>query len=613
MTEILADIFSQCDPDEIDKVCYLSLGVLAPKFANLEFNLAEKMMIRAVAQSTNKPITEITSIFKETGDLGEVIYKILEKSSFVKRTGIPNMAESQNRDSREIYNTKISSKEKATDNNPTINQVYSSLVTIANYSGTGSQEQKINGIVALLKQLDPLSAKYLIRIPIKKLRLGFSDMTIIDALSWMQTGDKSLRKPIEQAFNVLTDIGEIANIFKSEGLEGIEKVIPKPGKPIRPAKATPLLDPEDILSKMDQQAALEPKYDGFRVQIHMDKSRTMPHQEVESLFATEPKPFVAIYSRNLDNITHMFPELVEAIQNFPVNSIIIDGEAVATDSKTGKMLDFQETIKRKRKHNIDQVASQIPLTAFIFDIMYLNGQSTMCKTVTERRQILEEVFKDAEHKAQNKQDSTIQHSAFSTLSLQLTRQTIVTNIKDFNTYFKQMSEEKLEGLMAKKIDAPYRAGARDFTWVKYKVGMQSDMADTVDAIIMGYFKGQGKWTQFGLGKLLIGVRDGDKVIALSKVGSGLSEERIKELVLRLEKIRLDEKPESFQVDKTLIPDIWVEPSQVIEIRADSISKSSFYSTGLSLRFPRFIRFRDDKSTEDATSIKELQVISGDKS
>ena len=347
---------------------------------------------------------------------------------------------------------------------------------------------------------------------------------------------------------------------------------------------------------MDQQSLLEPKYDGFRVQIHLDKSRSMPLEEEGSLFAQDPKPYVQIFSRNLDNITYMFPELVEAVAQLNVESIILDGEAIAVDPQTGTLLDFQETIKRKRKHNIDQMAKDIPLNAFIFDLLYLNGTSYISTSLTKRRQALQHVF---ETSPQND-------------SLQVTPYKIVQQPDQFQQYFNDIAADGLEGVMAKKVNAPYRAGARDFTWVKFKVGMQTHMADTVDAVIMGYFKGQGKWAKFGLGKILIGLPNSDQIYSLSKVGSGLSEETIKELVNRLEKIKTDQPPTQYHVDKNLIPDVWVKPQQVIEIRADSISKSPIYTAGLSLRFPRFIRFRDDKSIEDATSIKELKIIAGEK-
>ncbi|PIP53212.1 DNA ligase, partial [Candidatus Beckwithbacteria bacterium CG23_combo_of_CG06-09_8_20_14_all_34_8] len=419
--------------------------------------------------------------------------------------------------------------------------------------------------------------------------------TIVDALSWMQTGDKSLRQPLESAYNVRADIGQIASIFKQDGLLTIEKIIPQPGTPIRPCKATPLLDPQDILDKMADQTALEPKFDGFRVQIHVDKNRQFELDQGDlSLFSKENKVFVRIFSRNLDDTTHMFPDLVASAQNLPIESIILDGEAVAVDPKSGEILSFQETVKRKRKHDIDEVSKDIPLKAFIFDVLYLNGQSTLNLPFAQRRKMLEKIFSKQDRKQ----------------ALEIAEQLVVNNLDDLQTYFSKMATQKLEGLMAKKLDSPYKAGARDFTWVKYKLGMQRDLADTVDVIVMGYFKGQGKWTQFGLGKLLVGIPVGDTIVSLSKVGSGLSEDNIVEMVKRCKAIEVSTQPKEYIVDKNLLPDVWVEPKLVIELRADSISKSPFYQTGLSLRFPRFIKFRDDKSITDATNLEELKIIAG---
>ncbi|NMB57108.1 ATP-dependent DNA ligase [Candidatus Beckwithbacteria bacterium] len=563
MTNVLAELFKKAEPSEIDKICYLSLGILAPKYEGIELNLAEKMMLRALAQVLNLPILQIQQKFKEVGDLGEAFFLLNHLKEIRLHASLQ------------------------------INEVYESLIKIAKDSGFGSQERKINKIVELLKNLDCLSVKFIVRIAVQKLRLGFSEMTILDALSWTALGDKSLRPNLEQAFNVRADIGQIAQIFKQAGIAAIDKVIPQIGKPIRPAKATPLLDKQEILDKMEGRAFLEPKYDGFRVQLHFDKQQKNENQEESlALFAKEEKAFVRIFSRNLDNITHMFPELVEACQKLPVESVILDGEAVAIDPKTGKLLDFQETVKRKRKHNVQKVSEDIPLKAFIFDCLYLNGENLLTKSFSQRRDILNKLFVN-----------------FQNPHMEETVQQKVDNVVDLENFFQQVAGKGLEGLMAKKIDAVYKAGARDFTWVKYKVGMQQEMADTVDAVVMGYFKGQGKWAKFGLGKVLVGILDKEKIIAVSKLGSGLSEEKIIEMKKQCDRWQTAEMPVNYQVDKNLFPDVWVAPKIVIEIRADSISKSPLYQAGLSLRFPRFIKFRPDKNLEDATNLQQLQNMS----
>lgn len=563
MTEILAQVFQTCVATEIDKICYFSLGILSPKFVGLDILLAEKLMIKVISQVTSLSSQVIIADYKNSGDLGITFQNLSHQKTL-----------NQNQ-------------------NPDIESVYDSLIAIAKDEGQGSQERKIMAMSQLLKSLDPLSGKFLVRFAVKKLRLGFSHMTILDALSWSTVGNKSLRDDLESAYNVQADIGQIAQIFKSQGISAIRNISPLPGIPVVPSRATPLFTPEEILSKMNDKTALEPKFDGFRVQIHIDKSKNIEKKTEISLFNNEKviNTFVKVYSRNLDDITFMFPDLVQAISALPVENAILDGEALAFDPKTNQLLDFQETIKRKRKHDIKEVSSEIPLRAYIFDLLYLNHQNLINLPLSDRRQKLEKVFQN-----------------FHSPNYSLCSQKIVDNVADFDNFFNQIADKGLEGLMAKKINGRYRAGKRDFTWVKYKIGMQSELADTVDAIVLGYFKGQGKWTQFGIGKVLVGIPHKDKIYALSKVGSGFSEEIIREMHSRCQKIQLKTKPEEYVVDKNLIPDVWVNPEILIEIRADSISRSPFYQTGLSLRFPRFVRFRDDKDVSEATSLSRVKTF-----
>jgi DNA ligase 1 len=249
MTEILSCLFKEAEALEIDKICYLCLGELAPKFAGLNLQLADKMIIRILSSVFGVSQEEVVAVFKQKGDLGIVFQQLSENKV-----------------------------EKRVDQKLSVTQVYEILVGIAGQGGGGSQERKIQGMTALLKSVDPLSGKYLVRIPLSKLRLGFSEMTILDGLSWMETGDKSRRKDLEEAFNIRADIGQIAQIFKTEGLEGLKKIKPQTGIPIRPALSTPLLEPGEILTKMSGRSALEPKFDGFRVQVHIDKQKKTQSQ-----------------------------------------------------------------------------------------------------------------------------------------------------------------------------------------------------------------------------------------------------------------------------------------------------------------------------------------------
>ena len=192
ITEILADLLKEASPQEVDKICYLSLGRLAPLYAGVEFNLAEKLMIKVFAQAFGQPEEKIRQEFKASGDLGETVYNLKSQISNLKST------------------SKIS--------NLTVGEVYERLLEIARESGEGSVERKISKMAALINELDPLSSKYVVRIPLGRLRLGFSELTILDALSWMLVGNKSKREEIETAYNVRADVGEIVKNVKCQML-----------------------------------------------------------------------------------------------------------------------------------------------------------------------------------------------------------------------------------------------------------------------------------------------------------------------------------------------------------------------------------------------------------
>ncbi len=539
ITEILADLFKKSSPDEIDKTVYLVLGQLAPNYQGIVLNLAEKMMYRAIAKAYGKETDEVAKLFKQKGDLGNI--------------------------SEELNHTK--------DSKLTVAEVYEKLIEISESGGEGSQEDKVIKMAALLAELDALSSRFVARIPVGKLRLGFSDMTILDALSFMLKGDKSARKEIEGAFNVMVDPGKIAKQIKEKGLKDLEKIIPVPGVPIRPSLAERLPSAEKMLEKVGAEVAVEPKYDGFRSQVH--------------IFKENGKKKVSLFSRNLESTTAMFPDLVEAVSKINVDNAVFDGEAIGYDLKTDKFLPFQETISRKRKHGIDEASKTLPLRLFVFDILFKNGKSLLNLPFSQRRKILLETIPT------------------NSKSLEVARQEIVSDPDRIRDLITQFLGEGLEGALIKKIDAPYKTGARGYHWVKYKKTTVAGVADTIDCLVMGVNKGKGKRSSFGAGAFLVGVKDGDKFKTVSKIGTGLTDEQWRELDQRSKDLMAKEKPAEYDVPKNLEPDTWSKPSLVVEILADEITKSPNHSAGLALRFPRLIKFRDDKDPKDTTTLKEL--------
>jgi len=545
ITEILSGLLKEASFKEIDKICYLCLGQLAPLYAGVEFNLAEKLMVRVIARAFSLSEEKVKQEYKKVGDLGEVGGKFKTKS----------------------HETKL-----------TISDVFQKLYEIANEEGKGSVERKINKMATLLNELDGLSCKYVIRIPLGKLRLGFSELTILDALSWLIAANKSKRQEIEAAFSVQADVGQIAKIIKKQGLKGLKAVKIKFGVPIVPALCQRLPNTEEIIKKMGK-VAVEPKYDGTRLQVHWSKNKTY------------------FFTRNLENVTHMFPDIVEALgKEVKAKEVIFDGEAIGFDPKNGKFLPFQETIKRKRKYEIGNKSKEIPLKYFVFDLLFKDGQDLIRVPFDQRRAILAKII------------------IFSSQEILLSPQIITESPQELRKFHDEQIKKGLEGVVIKKWQSPYDPGRRGYTWVKLKQekGKKGGgLSDTLDCVVMGYYKGKGKRAKFGIGGFLVGIREKESsghYLTISKIGTGLSDEQWREMRRRIDEVKIEEKPKEYFLDKNLFPDVWCTPKIVVEIEADNITKSPIHTAQYALRFPRLIRFRDDKSPEEGTTLVEAKKL-----
>lgn len=591
ITAILADLLKESEASEIDKICYLTLGQLAPLYEGVEFNLAEKMMVRVLASAYGRSDEEAKKIYKEKGDLGDAA-EYLANCKQLTANG----------------------EREAVRRSPlAVSAVYDRLRRVAEASGAGSQERKIRGMAELFQSLDPLSVKYVARIPVARLRLGFSDKTILDALSVAEVGDRSLRPLVERAYNVSADIGRIAKLVKTKGKSGLEKIEVTVGVPVRMAAAERLPTPKEILEKMGGKLAAEPKYDGFRVQVHLDRSRrpkVKGPKEGQLVLAsalkggglpptTSGEGWVRIFSRNLENTTSMFPEIVAAAQELPAKALILEGEAIAYNPETKEFEPFQETAKRKRKYGIKEKAVEFPLKVFAFDLLYLDGQDLTREPYEKRRRMLEKLVSDHED------------------TILVAEEKVFTDAKDLEAFFLEQVEHGLEGVMTKRLDGVYQAGVRNFNWVKLKRVEGGRLEDTIDGVVLGYYKGRGKRTQFGIGGFLVAVYDDktDTFKTISRVGSGLTDEEWREMRRRIEALRTKEKPKNVEVEKTLTPDVWADPAIVVAIRADEITRSPLHTAakkgeepGLALRFPRLMAFRDDKGPEQATTVAEVEEM-----
>lgn len=563
MVEILAGLFKEATAAEIDKIAYLLQGRVAPLYEPIEFGMAEKMVIKALSQAYGIDTERVSKTYKKVGDLGIT-------------------ADTLNRD--------VSIHRKYLGHS--VSEVFEKLYAITQTTGVGSVEKKVRLLSELLKESDPLSAKYIARTPVDKLRLGFSDMTILDGLSWMIDETKKHKPTIEAVYNIRPDLGTLAVSVKRLGVRGLSKIGPKVGTPILAMRAERLTTAGEILDKGHGTMAVEPKLDGLRTQLHF----------IRGPLASQGDPFIRLYSRGLENVTAMYPDMVAAAKKeISADEVILDGEAIGFDLKTGKFLHFQETVQRKRKYDVEVFSKNVPLRLVTFDCLYLNGKSLINEPYSERRRILEELIKN--HSLE-KNDSSLNGKIIVAVEMK-----IVDKPEELEKLFDQALKKGLEGIMAKKVDGVYQAGARGWNWIKLKGSYTGKLNDTVDAVVMGYDFGQGKRSSFGVGAFLVGVYDArtDSFKTISKIGTGLTDEEWRELRVKGQELRVKSKPVNYDVNKVMDCDVWVKPKIVGEFLADEITKSPMHTAGYALRFPRLVQWRE-KKPEDTTSLKEIEEM-----
>jgi DNA ligase-1 len=591
LTNSLVELFKKTPPELIDKVVYLIQGKLAPDYESLDLGLAEKMAIRAIAYSSGSPVSLVEKAYKETGDIGDATGHIMKSKNQTTLTS-------------ELM---------------TVERVFSTLEKIAKTSGPGSQESKLRLLSSILNDTQPREGKYIMKFVMGTLRLGIADFTIMDALALAFTGLKSNRSVLEKAYNVTSDLGTIARTLAKQGLESIKSLSITLFKPVRPMLAERVSTTEDALQRMDGLGLAEYKLDGERIQVHKGSSR------------------VELFTRRLDKITHHFPDIVDSVKSLAAEETILEGEVVAVDLNTGAYLPFQLLMRRRRKHGINEAMENYPVVINFFDVLYLEGAETTSIAMSERRILLEKIiynkgsgnrtparevkkYNDKPLEESRNKAASITHGEGNNNSfdynkrMKLVPQTIVKEASQIDSFMASAIENGCEGLMIKHPKSTYRAGAREFAWVKLKREYRSELADTLDLVIVGALYGRGR--RVGkYGALLLAAYDSnaDQFRSTTKVGTGFTDESLAQFFKDLEKYVLTHKHP--RVDTGMKMDVWFEPKIVIEVIASEITLSPAHtagihsikeSFGLALRFPKFTgKIRDDKKPEDATSVEEL--------
>jgi DNA ligase 1 len=539
---ILADVFRE-NPGDADVLVYLLQGRLGPPYAAPELGLEDKRLAEAIAKTAGRDVAEVWNRYRSVGDLAIVAGEVVPTSAGAVQT----------------------------------RDVFAKLLEIATTTGSGSTQLRVSRFAELLGRVGADSAAALVRVASGSIRLGVGESTIVEALSAARAGDSSLRPVVERAFSRCADLGLVARALFERGEAGLDEILPTPGRPVLFALAERLPSPEEILRKLGTVVA-EPKYDGVRIQAQRRGNE------------------VWLFTRRLENVTDAFPEIAAGMREQLASAeVILDGEAVGYDPRTGRPVPLQETARRRRVHDVEVTSQQIPVRYNAFDILGLDGSDLTPLPYLERVERLGRVVKP-------RPNGTIL----------VAPRTPIHEPGELDHHLTEMLAQGLEGTVAKKADAPYAAGARTYNWVKLKREYAPDIADTFDVVVVGYFVGRGRRASLGIGAFLGAVYDpdSDQFRTVSRVGSGLSDAQWTELRQRLDHDAVPTRPA--RIDSRIVPDVWVEPRYVLEVLAAGISRSPLHtcgaapgSPGYALRFPRVVRLRPDRRPEDATTQTEI--------
>ena len=552
-TDILVKLIQEIPDDVISKAIYLIQGKLRPNFEGVELGIAEKLVMRAMSKSSGIPLKKIEEDYNKGGDLGRTAENILHQkiqTTFASET-------------------------------ITLEKVYETLFKISNLEGKGSQEMKMKYVSSMLNDATPQESKFILKILLGTLRLGIAENTVMDALAIAFTGKKENREIIENAYNVSSDLGKVAEIISTEGLEQIKKFQIKLFSPIRPMLADRTKSGEETVNKFQEKFAAEYKLDGERAQIHKQKDK------------------IEIFSRSLEIITSYYPDIVEKISKLIISDdAILEAEVVAMNSNSGDFLPFQELMHRRRKYEIDEAVSKYPITVNFFEVLFSDGKNCMEMKYEERRKLLEKIIKQDDF-------------------ARLIPMSIIESEEQVLEVLENSINSGCEGLMLKHLDSTYRAGIRGSNWLKLKREYQNELGDSLDLVVVGAFFGKGRRTgKYGT-LLLATYNDEDDIFpSICKVGTGFTDENLDQLYQILSpKVTLKKNP---RIVSEMEADVWFEPELVIEIVASEITQSPIHktalnmlkeNTGLALRFPKFTgKIRTEKNSEDASTDEEVIAL-----
>lgn len=566
-------------PDDFPRVYYFLLSKVGPTYRSPEFGIGNGILEKVVSKVIGISDSQIKERMKDLGDLaivaseGKKTVQTMDKFSNFIKVG----------PSKDL----------------TLLQVMNIYKDIALKKGKSSQEEKIKLLCKIMFQANKDEIKYIIRSLQKGLKIGASKKTIVFSLGrgiskllGNKLDEKETSKIIMESISQLSDedivFNHIIELIQSKSdfrqLTTLCKITP--GIPVDPQLARPTNGINVIFKRFENiPFTCEYKYDGFRGQIHYHNNKTQ------------------IFSRNLENMTETFPDIVEYVNNFkkksdeknttPLTSFIIDCEMVAFDKTKNKILPFQQLTTRSRK-NVDVSQITIHVCMFVFDILYLNDEILTKKTLRERRDILYKTFTENEY-------------------IQFAKNLSSENTSEIEGFMTESIASGCEGLIIKAIDknSEYMPAQRNFNWLKLKKDyLDTTIGDSLDLVVIGALYGKGK--RVGLyGSFLLACYNDDLETyeSVTMTGAGLKDEDLEKFYNELQSHIIPKPQNNYRIGSAEA-DVYFEPYMVWEVKTADLTLSPIYTAGaeimtehrgISLRFSRFIRLRTDKKPDEAVT------------
>ncbi|XP_030258803.1 DNA ligase 1 [Sparus aurata] len=580
--ETLSNLFRSVlllSPDDLLCCVYLCLNQLGPAYLGMELGIGETVLMKAVAQATGRQLDKIKAEAQEKGDLGLV-------------------AESSRSNQRMMFQPA----------SLTAGGVFRKLKEIASMSGNSAMNKKIDIIKGLFVACRFSEARYIVRSLAGKLRIGLAEQSVLSALSqavcltppgqvfppavidagkgmsaeskraWIE--EKSLI--LKQTYCEMPNYDVLLPVLLKEGIDELPNHCKlTPGVPLRPMLAHPTKGVGEVMKRFDEATfTCEYKYDGERAQIHILESGE-----------------VRIFSRNQEDNTSKYPDIISRIPKVKKDSVVscvLDAEAVAWDREKKQIQPFQVLTTRKRK-DVDASEIKVQVCVYAFDLLYLNGKSLVRQPLCRRRALLKESFSEVEGE------------------FVFARSIDSDNTDTIAEFLEQSVRDSCEGLMVKTLekDATYEIAKRSHNWLKLKKDYLEGVGDTVDLCVIGAYLGKGKRTGTYGGFLLACYdEENEEFQSVCKIGTGFKDEDLEQHYKFLKEHILQKPRAYYRFDQSAEPDVWLDAVQVWEVKCADLSLSPVYKAamglvdpekGISLRFPRFLRIRDDKKPEDATS------------